>query len=281
MKKAWQILFYVLVWLVVLTAVAAMVFTLFSVRLFNSNERSLFGHHFYIVLSDSMSASGIHAGDLVVVRQVDPTTLEPGDIISFQSQNADNYGMVVTHMIRAKTTDRYGSPAFVTYGTTTGTDDETLVTYPYVMGKLATSLPKVGTFFNFMKTPVGYIVCILLPFMLLIGYQGLNTVRAFRLYRNEQMEEMQQQKQQLEQDRKRSEEMMQQLLQMQQQFAAQQTAVQQPPAAPAPTPTPAPAQNQPDVAAMMAELEALRARLAAQDAAQPNGAAQQKENNSQ
>lgn len=276
MKKAWQIVSNVLVWLVVLTAVAAMAFTIFSVRLFDSNERSLFGHHFYIVLSDSMSATGIHAGDLVVVKQVDPTTLEPGDIISFQSQNADNYGQVVTHMIRTKTTDRYGSPAFVTYGTTTGTDDEALVTFPYILGKLTTSLPKVGTFFNFMKTPVGYIVCILLPFMLLIAYQGLNTVRAFRLYRKEQMEAMQQEKQQLEQDRKRSEAMMEQLLQMQQQLAAQQT-----PAAPTPTPTPAPAQNQPDVAAMMAELEALRARLAAQESAQPNGDAQQKENDSQ
>lgn len=274
MKKVWQIASNALVWLVILIAVAAMVFTIFSVRLFNSNERSLFGHHFYIVLSDSMSATGIHAGDLVVVKRVDPTTLEPGDIISFQSQNADNYGQVVTHMIRAKTTDRYGSPAFVTYGTTTGTDDEALVTYPYVMGKLTTSLPKTGTFFNFMKTPVGYIVCILVPFMLLIGYQGLNTVKAFRLYRNEQMEEMQQEKQQLEEDRRRSEAMMQRLLQMQQQFAAQQSTA-------TPAPTPAPVQDQPDVTAMMAELEALRARLAAQEPAQSNGDVQQKENNSQ
>ena len=130
-----------------------MIFTIVSVNTFNRNDRNLFGMRFYIVLSDSMSATDFDAGDLVVVKEVDPTTLQPGDIIAYQSQNSENYGATVTHKIRAKTTDNNGNPGFITYGTTTGVDDETVVTYPFILGKYATALPKVGTFFQFLKTP--------------------------------------------------------------------------------------------------------------------------------
>lgn len=225
MKKTWRVIWNVLVWLVVAIAVLTMIFTIISVRTFNNNERSLFGYRFYIVLSDSMKASGLSAGDLAVVKIVDPATLQPGDIISYQSQNAESYGQVITHKIRALSRDAGGNPGFITYGTTTGTDDETVVTYPFVMGKLRTTLPKVGIFFNYLKTPQGYLVCILLPFLLLIGYQGLNCINTFRRQKREQMEQMRQEREQLEAERKRSEEMMRQLLEMQQKMAAQQAGV--------------------------------------------------------
>ena len=257
MKKAWKIISKVLTWLVVLIAVFMMVFTIISVNTFNRNDRSIFGFRCYIVLSDSMSATDFDAGDLVLVKKVDPTTLQEGDIIAYQSQNEENYGATVTHKIRAKTTDANGNPGFITYGTTTGVDDETVVTFPFILGKYQTALPKVGTFFNFLRTPQGYIVCILLPFLLLIIYQGVNCVRIFKMYKAEQMAELQAEKDELENQRKQSEAMMAQLLQMQQQMAQQNQS-----AAP---PQQNAAEPQPDMAAMMAELQALRAQVAEQN----------------
>lgn len=255
MKKVWEKLSTVLVWLVVIVAVAMMIFTVVSVNTFNRNDRNLFGYKAYIVLSDSMSATDFDAGDLVLVKAVDPSTLVPGDIISFTSQDEASYGQTVTHKIRSITTDANGSPAFVTYGTTTDTDDASLVTYPFIQGKYEFRLPKVGTFFQFLKTTQGYIICILLPFLILILYQGLNCVRIFKMYKAEQMAEIQAEKDALEAQRKQSEAMMAQLLAMQQQMQA----------APKPEPEPQP-QTTPDVEAMMAELAALKAQLAAQQA---------------
>lgn len=257
MKKAWQIISTVLVWLVVIVAVFMMVFTIVSVNTFDRNDRDIFGLRCYIVLSDSMSATDFDAGDLVLVKEVDPTTLQEGDIIAYQSQNAENYGATVTHKIRAKTTDANGNPGFITYGTTTGVDDETVVTYPFILGKYQLALPNVGTFFQFLKTPQGYIVCILIPFLLLILYQGLNCVKIFKMYKAEQMAELQAEKDELENQRKQSEAMMAQLLQMQQQMAQQNQS-----AAP---PQQNAAEPQPDMAAMMAELQALRAQVAEQN----------------
>lgn len=256
MKKAWKIVSTTLVWIVVVIAVFMMIFTIISVNTFNRNDRDLFGLRFYVVLSDSMAATDFDAGDLVLVKKVDPTTLQEGDIIAYQSQNSENYGATVTHKIRAKTTDANGNPGFITYGTTTGADDKAVVTYPFILGKYQTALPNVGTFFQFLKTPQGYIVCILIPFLLLIIYQGLNCVKIFKMYKAEQMAALQAEKDALEAQRKQSEAMMAQLLAMQQQMAQQNQS-----AAP---PAQSNAQEQPDMAAMMAELQALRAQVAAQ-----------------
>ena len=250
MKKAWEIVSSLLVWLLVAVAVAMMIFTIVSVNTFNRNDRDIFGYKAYIVLSDSMSATDFDAGDLILVKEVDPQTLQPGDIIAYTSQDTESYGQTITHKIRRLATDENGNPGFITYGTTTGVDDTQVVTYPFIQGKYEAALPGVGTFFQFLKTTQGYIVCILIPFLLLILYQGLNCVRIFRLYKAEQMAELQAEKDALEAQRKQSEAMMAELLAMKNQLAAQPKA--------------APAAQQPDVDAMMAELQALRAQVARQ-----------------
>lgn len=236
MKKAWEIISTVLVWIVVVVAVAMMIFTIVSVNTFDRNDRDLFGFKAFIVRSDSMSKTDFDAGDLILVKEVDPSTLVEGDIITYQSQGTENYGEIVTHKIRRLETAPDGQPGFRTYGTTTDTDDPTVVTYSFVLGKHSATLPKVGYFFDFLKTTPGYIVCILLPFLLLIGYQGLNCVKVFRLYKKEQMDELQAEKDNIAAERKKTEDMMAELMALKAQLEQQQNggapAEEAPPAEP-------------------------------------------------
>ena len=166
MKKILNIIKNVIIWGVMILAVCMMVFTIISVTTFNRNDRKLFGYKAYVVTSDSMSKTDFDAGDLILVKAVDPATLKEGDVITYMSQNPENFGETITHKIRSLTTDASGNPGFVTYGTTTDTDDATIVTYPYVVGRYEKAIPNVGTFFNFLKTTQGYFVCIFIPFML-------------------------------------------------------------------------------------------------------------------
>lgn len=211
-KKALNIIKTVLVWLLVVVAVAMMIFTIVSVTTFNRNDRNLFGYRVYIVMSDSMAATDFDAGSLILVKETDPKTLQEGDIISYVSQSSESFGETVTHKIRKITSDANGNLAFVTYGTSTGIDDATLVTAPYILGKYELAIPYIGTFFSFLKTPQGYIVCILIPFMLLILYQGVNCVRLFRRYKREQLEEMNEEKARIEEERAQNARMMEELL---------------------------------------------------------------------
>lgn len=230
MRKALHIIKNIFVLLVVLTAVCMMIFTIVSVNLFDRTDRSLFGYKAFIVLSDSMKATDFDAGDLVLVKEVDPAELKEGDIISYQSTNTENYGEIVTHKIRSLVTDAEGDPGFITYGTTTDTDDENVVTYSFVIGKYQMKLTGVGKFFQFLKTTPGYIVCIFLPFLLLIVMQGINSIRLFRQYKREQLAEIEsereKQKQELEEERRKleiqqaeSQKMMTELLKLKQQLS--------------------------------------------------------------
>ncbi len=211
MKKALTIIKTTMVWLIVALAVFMMIFTVISVTTFNRNDRDLFGYKAYIVNSDSMAATDFNAGDLIFVKEVAPSTLKEGDIITYISQNSESFGEVITHKIRKLTTDAQGNDGFITYGTTTNVDDQTVVTHPYVLGKYEFHLKGIGTFFNFLKTPQGYIICIFIPFMILILYQGINCIRLFRRYKREQTEAMEAERAKIEAEREEAARMMAEL----------------------------------------------------------------------
>lgn len=221
-KKTLNILSTVLVWILVAATVGIMIFTFISVNTFDQANRSIFGYKFFIVRSDSMSATDFDAGDIVFIKSVDPSTLRVGDIISFTSQNTTNYGETVTHKIREIVTNEYGDPAFVTYGTTTNTNDETSVTYPYILGKYTGKIPNVGSFFLFLKTTPGYILCIFVPFLLLILYQGYNCIQLFRRYKKEQMDELEAERLKIEEERRQAAEIMRELRELKSQMAAKE-----------------------------------------------------------
>lgn len=231
MKKAFEITKKVLVGLVFCVAVFMMIFTIVSVTTFDRNDRDLFGYKIYTVLSDSMAATDFDAGSVVIMKEVDPSTLKEGDIISYISQGSENYGEIITHKIRKLTRDAEGNPGFITYGTTTGVDDEIVVTFPYITGKYQAHISGIGHFFQFLRTPVGYITCIFIPFALLMLYQGINCVKLFRRYKKEQLEELQAEKDQLAAEREENAKMLAELRALKEQLAGGGAPTQTPPAA--------------------------------------------------
>ena len=218
--KVLNVIKNVFTWLLVVAAVCMMVFTVVSVTTFDRNDRDLFGFKAFICRSDSMKATDFAAGDLVFVKEVSPATIKEGDIISYRSEDPNTFGETFTHKVRSLITDENGQPCFITYGTTTGVDDELPVKYTQFQGIYKFDIPKLGTFFSFLKTTPGYFICIFLPFMLLILMQGLNTVKLFRKYKKEQMEEMTAEREKLEEERKQTAEMMKELQALKEQLAS-------------------------------------------------------------
>ena len=201
MRKVLSVIKSFISWFIVALAVFMMVFTIISVNMFGHAERSLFGFRAFIVLSDSMSATDFDSGDVILVKNVNPDTLESGDIITFTSNDPDSFGEVITHKIRERTVDAIGNPVFVTYGTTTGANDRTTVRYADIIGQYQFAIPYAGTFFQYLRTTPGYICCILIPFMLLILLNAVNSIQLFRQYRKEQVDEMNATKEQIEKER--------------------------------------------------------------------------------
>ncbi len=210
MKKVLRIIKNIFTGLMVVLAIVMMLFTMVSI-IFNSTDKSILGYKAYIVLSDSMSKTDFDAGDLIIVKEVDSSTLQEGDIIAYISQNSESYGEVITHKIRSLTNNNNNEPGFITYGTTTDTNDSTIVTYPYVLGKYSFHIPKLGTFFNYLKTTPGYITCILIPFLTLIIIEIINSIHLFNKYKLEQRKEIEKEKQDIEKQKQETMAMLKQL----------------------------------------------------------------------
>lgn len=219
MKKVLSIIGDIFVWIIVAVAIFMMIFTIISSFSLNRNDRDILGFKAYIVMSDSMSATDFDAGDIVVIKEVDPRTLNEGDIITFISTNTESSGQTVTHKIRTRATTPDGDPGFITYGTTTGVDDEAIVSYSHILGKYSFRIPKMGTFFNYLKSTPGYIVCILIPFVILLLVQGANAVSLFKQYKKEQKAVLDEERAKLEAERAESQQLMQELLALKQQLA--------------------------------------------------------------
>ena len=242
-KKTLNIALKVATWLLITFTVLMMIFTIVTVTTVDRNDRGIFGYKFYIVLTDSMSPSennkdmDVHfdAGDIVIIEEVDDrTNLQPGDIISFMSTNSDSYGQTITHMIReVQKTEQGKVIGYVTFGTNTGVNDEALVAPEEVLGVYSGKLPGVGNFFEFVQSTPGYIVCILVPFLLLILYNGVNVVILFRRYKREQTEALKAEKDQINAERAENQRMMQELLALKAQLEKKGEEEKSPPAEPA------------------------------------------------
>ena len=182
-KKALKITGNVLTGIVAVLVVVMTVLTVFSMVFNRDGTASVFGVQAYVVQSDSMTPE-FAAGDVIFSEEVNPEELVAGDIITFISRDSASYGQTITHCIREVTTHN-GELAFITYGIATGVDDGTPAAASDVLGRYTFRIAGLGSFFEFLKSVPGYIVCILLPFLVIIGLQVANIVSAVRAARAE------------------------------------------------------------------------------------------------
>ena len=122
---------------------------------------SFFGWKPFIVLSGSMETQ-ISSGDIVIVKEVDKNTLKKGDIIAFKSND-----IVITHRIDEIVIED-NKVKYITKGDNNNTRDEGIVLPEQIEGIFKCNIPKLGNFAIFIQTPIGILVCLSIPIILLI-----------------------------------------------------------------------------------------------------------------
>ncbi len=124
---------------------------------------SFLGYKPFIVLSDSMNP-GINSGDLVLVKETSPSSLKTGDIIAYREGDS-----VVTHRI-VGITEADGTLQFTTKGDANNVDDANTVNSENIEGSYLLDIPKLGNAALYLQTPVGMLICIGIPVLLLVAY---------------------------------------------------------------------------------------------------------------
>jgi signal peptidase len=148
MKKVWNIASSVLVGLVVLCAIFLM-------------GSRLLGFRVFTVLSGSMEPV-FSVGDLLYVKQVDPSAIQVGDPITFV-MNEDL--VVATHRVVSIDAEKQH---FYTKGDANETADASPVHFKNVIGVAKFSIPLLGYVSNFIQTPPGSYIAIGIGILLVL-----------------------------------------------------------------------------------------------------------------
>lgn len=130
-----------------------------------SGKRGFAGVQLFEVTSGSMNPA-ISTGSLIATYPV--TQYVPGDIVSFGVNNSQT---IVTHRIIESQ-----SGGFVTKGDANDDSDRELLKEQAIIGKVVFVLPFAGYITAFLRTPAGYVLCIVLPAAALIFwglYEGI------------------------------------------------------------------------------------------------------------
>ena len=151
-KKLLQLLSTILVALVVLLAVALVGVRLAGIRTFT-------------VLSGSMEPT-YHVGSLIYVKKVDPTTIRPGQVITFMLDE----NTVATHRVVEVVPDEDDPSTlrFRTKGDANDAEDGTLVHYKTVVGTPVFTIPYLGYFSNWITHAPGKYIAITAAVVFLI-----------------------------------------------------------------------------------------------------------------
>ncbi|MBX8939275.1 signal peptidase I [Enterococcus gilvus] len=129
------------------------------------------------VVTDSMNtgkSDAIKAGDMVVTKKTNVDKLAVGDIIMFKNNQSAIIHRIVGYNEATNT--------FTTKGDANNTEDIDPVQKKNIIGKYMLRVPKVGDLILFSRTPLGMLICIGIPILMLLSYDFV----AKRLTRREE-----------------------------------------------------------------------------------------------
>lgn len=166
MKKSVKVVWNALAWVLVIVVVLLAVL-LAGVRIIGLKP--------YVVLSGSMEPT-YQTGALIYVKNVDPFTLETGDVITFMMSEST----IATHRIAGVVPDEEDSSVvrFRTKGDANETEDGTLVHYKNVIGSPVFSIPYLGYVADYISHPPGLYISIVVVLAIVLLMFAPDLLRA-------------------------------------------------------------------------------------------------------
>lgn len=128
----------------------------------------------YVVVSNSM-APRFHSGDVVFVHETDPSAVETGDAIVYESAD----GQTVTHEV-VEIVERDGNRYFRTKGLANEEPDPSLVGPGEFVGVVVFDVPYFGVVVTFLQSDVGVVTFVVVPAVLLVVTEVWSLVAAIK-----------------------------------------------------------------------------------------------------
>lgn len=122
----------------------------------------------YTIVSGSMYPE-IKVYDAVInVKANRPSDIKVGDVITFISTSITTPGTTITHRVIGIVTDENGAICYQTQGDFNTVADQACAKFHNVIGKVVIIIPQLGRVQVFLATKGGWIICILIPALIII-----------------------------------------------------------------------------------------------------------------
>ncbi|MDO5569777.1 MAG: signal peptidase I [bacterium] len=131
----------------------------------------------YVVLTGSMKPN-IDVNDVVITKKKGEGTLKIGDVITFVSADPRYSGVIITHRIVDVILEN-GVYFYRTKGDNNDSVDMTLTSHSNVVGKVFMTVPYLGYVQSFLATSRGWIIVILIPWLIVIAYDIMKLFKIF------------------------------------------------------------------------------------------------------
>ena len=156
--KAIQILVYVVLALFVFVVV---------LQRFSDNKISFFNYRMFTVISESM-APKYKVGDILVSKEVNPSKIKVGDVISYKGTSGSFQGKIITHQVTEINKNSSGKYVFHAKGLANIIEDP-LVYEDQLYGVVVYKTKILSLIYKIIATPVGFILFVLIPITVTIG----------------------------------------------------------------------------------------------------------------
>ena len=146
----------------------------------------------YVIISESMIPS-INVNDAVITVRVSEKDIKVNDVITFISKEIETKGTPITHRVVGIVYDDPNTKAKVvgyrTKGDNNNTQDFALIAPNEVLGKMILRVPMIGYVQSFLTKPIGWILVIVLPCLLIIYSDISKIIKSSKKGKEEELEE--------------------------------------------------------------------------------------------
>ncbi len=138
----------------------------------------------YTIATGSM-VPNINVLDAVINKKVEsPNDLKVGDVITFRSTSVLTANMTITHRIKAIETDEEGNICYITKGDANNVEDDSCTKLNNIIGKVIIRIPGLGHIQKFLASKAGWLLCILIPALFIIGKDIMKLTRLSSINEN-------------------------------------------------------------------------------------------------
>ena len=148
-----------------------------------TNNSSILGYRVFTVATGSMEPVYM-VNDVILVKEVDPSTLKVGDDIAYLGNRDENKGLIITHRIIRIETNESGEIRYFLKGVNNEYEDPSIAG-SQIFGKVLGKVYFINFLNHVVKNIYGFFFLVFCPLVLVIFLEIADTIIEIKVERNE------------------------------------------------------------------------------------------------